>query len=864
MSTLLQDLRYGLRMLAKNPGVTAVAVLALATGIAVNTAIFSVYNAAMLRPIQATDPHRVVNIYRSTIEDRYGQGFSHPDYIYYRDRNTVLSSLIAESETDLTLSETSGANNPAAMGRAISGIAGIHFFQQMAGSAEFVPAAMVSENYFSTLGISPVMGRTFSTEEARSAYPVVMLSHNFWQRRCNSDPNLLGKILKLNGKPFTVIGITPEDFMGTYPSVPSVWLALSAFPVLEPKRDPLHDRDDDAYRLFGRLKPGVTMGQAQAQMTVLADQLRRTYPPGSSKSKPVSITMTPGSPLHLRPTGDVMTIVALVMGAVGLVLLIACANVAGLQLARAAARQKEIGVRLALGASRGRLIRQLLTEAALLAVLAGGIGLLFAWWAVRLLVTAISDSLPAVWGTLALQVDPDLRVFGYTLIVSLLAGILFGLAPALEASKPNLTAVLKEEGIFGGKLRGSRMRDTLVAAQVGICMVLLVTAGLLARGSARALRLDPGFETKKVLGMGIEIPPGLGYDATKAGAIVAQLVDRLSNVPGVKSVSQGRAPLYGGVRSASVSFNGPTGEPNAQGPTFHYSYVSSSYFETLSIPIVRGRTFTDEEARTGAAVTIISEATARMLWPRQDPIGKRVALDATKQYHDSAEPFPAGQSFQVIGVTKDIRSFSLAELDPAYFYMPMPRNHYYESLLVRTASDPNALMASLGKEVKAVDPNIIVYADTLDGLRTNNFAFVISRIGAVLSSLIGLLGLLLASVGIYGVVSYAVVRRTREIGIRMTLGARAGDVLKQILRQSMRPVILGMVPGIVTSSAASRLLSIRMGQAEGSSLLFGLSSLDPWAFGGVSLFLTAVALLASYIPARRATKVDPTVALRYE
>src|SRR5438094_782047 len=706
MSTLLQDLRYGLRMLAKNPGVTAVAVLALATGIAVNTAIFSVYNAAMLRPIQATDSHRVVNIYRSTIEDRYRQGFSHPDYIYYRDRNTVLSSLIAESETDLTLSETSGANNPAATGRAISGIAGIHFFQQMAGSAEFVPAAMVSENYFSTLGISPVMGRTFSTEEARSAYPVVMLSHNFWQRRCNSDPNLLGKILKLNGKPFTVIGITPEDFMGTYPSVPSVWLALSAFPVLEPKRDPLHDRDDDAYRLFGCLKPGVTMGQAQAQITVLADQLRRTYPPGSSKSKPVSITMTPGSPLHLRPTGDVMTIVALVMGAVGLVLLIACANVAGLQLARAAARQKEIGVRLALGASRGRLIRQLLTEAVLLAVLAGG--------------------------------------------------------------------------------------------------------------SARALRLDPGFETKKVLGMGIEIPPGLGYDATKAGAIVAQLVDRLSNVPGVKSVSQGRAPLYGGVRSASVSFNGPTGEPNAQGPTFHYSYVSSSYFETLSIPIVRGRTFTDEEARTGVAVTIISEATARKLWPRQDPIGKRVALDATKQYHDSAEPFPAGQSFQVIGVTKDIRSFSLAELDPAYFYMPMPRNHYYESLLVRTASDPNALMAALGKEVKAVNPNIIVYADTLDGLRTNNFAFVISRIGAVLSSLIGLLGLLLASVGIYGVVSYAVVRRTREIGIRMTVGARAGDGLEQILVLCMRLAMVGMVPGIVASSAASRLLSIRMGQAEGS------------------------------------------------
>ena len=855
MSTLLQDLRYGVRMLVRNPGITAISVLALATGIAVNTAIFSVYNAAVLRPIQAADPDRVVNIYRSTLEDRFGQGFSYPDYAYYRDHNIVLSSLIAESETELTLSDAPSASSPAPMGRTLAGIAGIHFFQQMAGSAELVPAAMVSENYFATLGISPVMGRTFSTEEVRSADPVVMLSYNFWRRRCHSDPNLLGKILKLNGKPFTVIGITPEDFMGTYPNVPSVWLALSTLPVLEPKRDLLHDRNDDACRLFGRLKPGVTMGQAQAQLTVLADQLRRTYPPRSSKSKPAAITLTPGSPLLLRPTSEVMTIVGLVMGAVGLVLLIACANVAGLQLARAAAREKEIGVRLALGASRGRLIRQLLTEATLLASLAGGVGLLFAWWAVRFLVTAISDSLPAVWGTLALQVDPDFRVFGYTLVVSLLAGILFGLAPALEASKPSLTAVLKEEGAFGGKLRGSRLRDLLVAAQVGICLVLLVAAGLLARGSARALRLDPGFETKKVLGMGIEIPPGLGYDATKTGALVGQLMDRFSTVPGVKSVSQGRAPLWGGVRSASVSSNGPTGEPNAHAPTFHYSYVSPSYFETLSIPIITGRTFTDEEARTGAAVTIISEATARKLWPRQDPIGKRVALDATRQYHSSDEPFPAGQSFQVIGVTKDIRSFSLAEVDPAYFYLPMPRNHYYESLLVRTASDPNALMAALGKEVKAVDPNIIVYADTLDGLLTNNFAFVISRIGAVLSSLIGLLGLLLASVGIYGMVSYAVVRRTREIGIRMTLGARAGDVLKQILRQSMKPVVVGMVLGIVASSAASRLLS---------SLLFGLSSLDPSAFGGVSLFLAGVALLASYVPARRATKVDPMVALRYE
>ncbi len=857
MSALLQDLKYGLRMLAKNPGFTAVAVLALAIGIAANTAIFTAYNAVALRPLQATDPDRLVNVFRTTLADRFSWAFNYPDYVYYRDHNTVFSSLIAADGTLVALSDARGATNQVApMGGSISALAGIRFFQQMGGSAEFSPAAMVSENYFSTLGINAVKGRTFASEEARSAYPVVILSSNFWERRFNSDPSVLGKTLKLNGKPFTVIGVTPKDLMGTFPNVVNFWLPISAIPLLERGRNLFHNRDDDCCELVGRLKSRVTMEQAQAEMNVLADQLRRTYPPGSKNSKPVTITLTPGSPLHLRPTAEATTIIGLVMGVVGLVLLIACANVAGLQLARSAARHKEIGVRLALGASRGRLIRQLLTEATLLAVLAGAVGLLFAWWAVRLLVGAISQSLPKEWGILALQVDPDLHVFGYTLVVSLLAGILFGLAPALEASKPNLTSVLKEEAVgLGEKLRRSRMRDLLVAAQVAICLVLLIAAGLLARGSARAMRIDFGFETKRVLAMGIEMPPGLGYDRAKSGAIVRQFVDRVCRVPGVKSATRGRAPGAGGLRTTSVSVSRPGEQLNGQPLLLNYSYVSPNYFETLSIPIVRGRTFTDEEARREATLTVISEAAARKLWLGQNPIGKRVKLDATKQYHDSDEPFPTGQSFEVIGVTTDIRSVWLNELDPGYFYMPMPPNHYYESLLVRTESDPNALMEALGNEVKAVDPNVIAFAETLDGLLTNNPSFVISRIGAILSSIVGLLGLLLASVGIYGMASFAVVQRTHEVGIRMALGALAGDVLKMILRQSMKPVAIGMMLGIAISAATSRLLS---------ALLFGLSFLDPLAFLGVSLFLASVALLASYIPARRATMVDPIVALRYE
>ena len=694
MSTLLQDLRYGQRMLARNPGFTAVAVLALAVGIAVNTAIFTAYNAAR-QPIQATAPRRWVNIYRSTFEDRYGRAFNYPDYVYYRDHNAVFSSLIAASGAELALSDTESAGRPGApVGGGITALAGIRFFQQVAGTAEFVRAAMISENYFSGLGINPFVGRSFTPEEARGAYPAVMLSYNFWRRRFGSDPALIGKTLKLNGKPFVVIGITPKDFMGTYDNVQDVWLPLSAFPLLEPGRDPLHNHNDECCALFARLKPGLKMEQAQAAMSVLADQLRHTYPSGSKNSQPVTITLTPGSPFGPGLTPEVLAVVALVMGAVSLVLLIACANVAGMQLARSATRQKEIGVRLALGASRARLVRQLLTEAMLLAVLAGGVGLFFAWWTVRFLVGSISDSLPAEWGTLALQVDPDLHVFAYTLIVSLFAGILFGLAPALEASKPNLVGVLKEEGAtFGRRLGKSRLRDVLVATQVAVCLVLLIAAGLLARGSARALQISPGFETKKVLTMGIDIPSGLGYNAAKSGHIVRQLVVRFSTVPGVTSVARGRAPLGGGVRMTSVALGASQEKPKDHAPVLYYSYVSPNFFQTLSIPIIQGRTFTDAEARAPANVTIVSQASARKLWPKQDPIGKQVTLDARGQYHDQL--FPSGQSFEVVGVAPDLRSVWLNGLDPGYFYLPMPPNEYYESVLVRAEGDPNSLTAAL-------------------------------------------------------------------------------------------------------------------------------------------------------------------------
>ena len=856
LDSLSQDLRYGWRMLVKNPIYTAASVIALAVGIAANTVIFTAYNAVNLRPIQAVDPGRVVNIFKSEVGDPNARSFSYPDYIYLRDHNTSFSSLIATAGTPLSLTEMSGTPGLPRTPAKPSSLFGILFFQPVSGGAEFTMGAVVSENYFPALGISPAFGRSFEDDDARRQQPVGMLSYEFWKRRFDSNRRLVGTTVRLNGNSFTVVGITPRKFMGTYPDIPNVWVPVSSLPLLNPQNNMQRDPDDACCQLFGRLKPGVIREQAQSELTVLAEQFRKTLPLGHKHSRPVSVTVTPGSPFNLGDRNPANLIALVLMAATGLVLLIACANVAGLQLARSAVQQKEIGVRLAMGASRRRLIRQLLTEAAMLAFLAGSLGLLFAWWTARAALAMVSTALPPVWGTIALEVDPDIHVFAFTLVVCLAAGILFGLAPALEASKPNLTAVLKEEGVaFGLKLAKSRLRDFLIATQMAVSLALLIAAGLLARGSFRAVKINPGFETKKVLGIDVEIPSGMGYDARREGLIMSELAERFSRVSGVRSVARGRVPLGGGIRSAAVALASSGAKPGKTAPVLTYCYVSPNYFDALDIPIDRGRSFTEDEARSGAPVTLVSEATAQRLWPRQNPLGKLVTLDATEQFHWPDEPFPSGQSIQVIGVTRNLSSNWLGKLDDGYFYLPLAPAQRYDTMLIRAESNPEALIPALGNQANDVDPNIIVYAETVDGLMTNNPPFVFSRIAAVLSMVIGLLGLILASVGIYGMVSFVVVQRTHEVGVRMALGARRRDVLILLLRQSMKPVAVGMLIGFTAAAATSRLLS---------SLLFGISPIDPLAFLGVSAILASVALLASYIPARRATGVDPMTSLRHE
>jgi len=859
VDALVQDLRFAARMLRKNTGFTCVAVVTLALGIAVNTALFTAFDALVLRPRAVEDPDRLAVLSRITPGGRDSR-FSYPDYLYYRDHSRSFSDLSLFAFGMAVTSSDLPAASPEATPR-IAGAAGFQLPQLLQGSAQPIMCFFVSGNYFPMLGATPLLGRILLPEDDQAnAPPVVLMSGNSWQRQFHSDPKVVGSVLHLNGVAFTVVGVTSFDYLATASSVPDLWAPLTAKIALgATTSQEFENRLVVAGFPSGRLKQGVSLSDAQAELNVLAAQLRTQYPE-AERNMSVNVVSGRNNLSELDP--EAWAVVAAAMTGVALLLLIACANVASLLLARAVARRKEIAVRLALGAGRWRLLRQLLTESILLGLLAGALGLPLATWTLHLLIVEIAAALPSFWGTIALEITPDIRIFAYTLFVSCAAGIAFGLTPAFEASKADVNSALKEDGTaFGQRLNRSRLRGILIAGQIAACLVLLINSALLLRGSQRALKIDPGYETRRVAYLEMYDPANLHYSQPRLLQLNRDLIFRIANLPGVQSVTQASRSPIGGIRWVSVAPVGVApstrGVQGSEPPGAGYSYVTLNYFETLGIPIVRGRTFTSQEADGQAPVVVISEATARRFWPGEDPIGKRLKIGserASMSFPGEKDPFAA--SSEVIGIARDVRSMDLRKIDESYLYLPLSQTHQWTStLLTRTEGDPATLLAAMGREVRRVDANLPVIGAPLYTMVSMDPYFVVSRIGGLLASIVGVLGLLLASMGVYGMVSYSVAQRTREIGIRMALGAQRIQVLRLVAGEGYRPILSGIAMGVFASACVSRALS---------ATLFGLSPLDPVAFAGVSLLLFAIALLATWLPARRATDVDPMVALRYE
>ena len=805
------DFCYAARTLRHNPGFAIVAVIAIALGIGVNTGIFTVLNGVALRPLPVPSATHVVSVYQDYrgLRERNVHGsssfFSWNEYLRYRDDNHVFSGLLAYS-TDLIVT-----------------LAGDHP-QQLFGQ-------LASCNYFDVLDAPPALGRSLVSSDcaAQGQGSVIVLSDDLWRSRFAADPAVIGRTVILNRVSFVVVGVAPRGFRGTEPIPAAYWAPLTMQPKLEREFN-CFASETSWLVLLGRTKPGVSMTQVRADLGVIAGRIDQLTP-----GRRTTLQIETGTLLGLPEAHKIITAVgAVILAAVGMVLLIACANVANLLLARAAGRQKEIAIRLSVGASRGRLIRQLLTESVLIALLGGVLGSAVALWSFNAIVAYVLTHLPHGAPPLTLQVTPDLRVLFYSIALTLGTGIIFGLAPALQASRPDVNAALKDSSAGGGSMArsGGFLRSTLVGAQVAVSMILLISAGLLLHGLYVAQTIDPGFAMSDVTSASFDLR-GQGYDPRRAALFQQQAMERIRALPGIQYVAQAwTSPLSDSHRGTDFILPG-----QSRGELTELNYVSTEYLPMLEIPVVRGRPFREDEVRAGARVAMVTETTARRFWPNENAIGKTFRMDKSE--------------YQVIGIVKDAQVSHIARSDETYMYLPAgPDEQVRLQLLVRgPGADPRVIQSA----IHDLDPNLVVDAARLE--ENLEFWRAPSRIAATLAGSLGALGLLLASIGVYGVVSYAVSRRFREIGIRMTLGADAREVRSLILKQAMRPVLIGAAIGVAGCAAVSAVLK---------SMLFGISAYDPVAFVIVPLVLLSVALLASYIPARRATQVDPMVALRYE
>jgi macrolide transport system ATP-binding/permease protein len=825
---MFRDLRYSLRSLLKRPGFTVVVVATLALGIGVNAAIFSVFN-ILLRPLPVKEPESIVRLMVEEGSSRSDR-FSFPDYSYIRDHNQSFSDVIAQFEEERFLL---GENRPNS-------------------DPEEIFGDFVSDNYFAMLGGSTHLGRSFTPEEnsvpGRDA--VVVLSHGFWQRRFGGDVQIVGSSIKLNGRPFTVLGITHPEFIGLRHEMPDIWLPLAmraAMPadhmedIPPEKREWYGGRDFSWLSIYARLKPGRTAAEARTEMNILLGQ----FDTQSSTDPKKTIAVDPINDKKLPI--EAWMFIGMVLGATGLILLIACFNIANMQLARAIARQKEIGVRLCLGASRWRLIRQLLTESLILGLVGGVAGVVLAWWSLNLFLSVIflrygGQDMVRV----TIDLTPDWRVLAYSFGLALLSGLAFGLVPALHATRPDLIGVVKSEGATAsGRSARSRLSSALVVAQVSICFVLLIPAGLLLRSVQLNLATDPGYEAKNLLSVGYSLEFS-GYDAERAKVFQQQLMTRLAALPGVKRVSLDRVFNDDAIITLLDQRTGQN-----QYSDVPIDGIPSTYLDTIGTPLVSGRGFTEDEVNAKTPVLIVSESTARKLWPGESALGKLLRIEEPVRDGGTRIIF---SSAQVVGVASDNQIYRSGETPPLMVYLPGAAPGGMDTkLLVRTATDAATLKDLARREAYAVEPVLRLKVKTFEESIAGQQAIMTAASHG--ATALGTLALMLAVIGLYGVMAWSVVQRTREIGIRMALGAQAHNVLALVLRQGMKLVLIGVVIGIPASLAVARVLS---------SMLVGLTTSDALTIGVVTALLVGVTLLACYLPARRATRVDPLETLRYE